>query len=147
MIWWQMFQTVMIFLHLKVGDIIYEAGDWIVDGFDRGTFMAAASRGQVMWDIVNNWTTLMINNNLLQWIYLYDRQNDNFCHKIQCYYMSTLSIHFQQNFTVYNSDNSPSNFFSFSVPWPSWQWARPSPSSSAPPSPASSWWWSTWCPP
>ena len=49
-----MFQTVMIFLHIKVGDIIYEAGDWIVDGFDRGTYMAAASRGQVMWDIVNN---------------------------------------------------------------------------------------------
>ena len=42
-----------------------------------------------------------------------------FVTKYNVNYMSTLSIHFQQNFTIYNSDNSPSNFFSVSVPWPS----------------------------
>ena len=40
-------------LSMKVGGTLYEAGDWLVNGFKRGTYMAAASRGQVIWDIVN----------------------------------------------------------------------------------------------
>ena len=35
----------------QVGDTTYEAADWIVEGFDRGSYFNAARGGKVIWDI------------------------------------------------------------------------------------------------
>ena len=35
----------------QIGDILYEAADWIVDGYDRGSYFNAAQDGQVIWDM------------------------------------------------------------------------------------------------
>ena len=35
----------------QIGDILYEAADWIVDGFDRGSYFNAAKDGKVIWDM------------------------------------------------------------------------------------------------
>ena len=38
---------------LQVGDTLYEAGYWLVNGLKSGTYMAAAGGGKVVWGIVN----------------------------------------------------------------------------------------------
>eukprot|EP00092_Neocalanus_flemingeri_P061551 GFUD01074035.1.p1 GENE.GFUD01074035.1~~GFUD01074035.1.p1 ORF type:complete len:141 (+),score=42.70 GFUD01074035.1:59-481(+) len=38
-------------IHRQIGDTLYEAADWIVDGFDRGSYFNAAKDGRVIWDM------------------------------------------------------------------------------------------------
>merc|ERR1719186_2004637 len=38
-------------IHRQIGDTLYEAADWIVDGFDRGSYFNAAKDGKVIWDM------------------------------------------------------------------------------------------------
>eukprot|EP00092_Neocalanus_flemingeri_P016728 GFUD01018091.1.p2 GENE.GFUD01018091.1~~GFUD01018091.1.p2 ORF type:complete len:172 (+),score=51.87 GFUD01018091.1:54-569(+) len=38
-------------IHRQIGDTLYEAADWIVDGFDRGSYFNAARDGKVIWDM------------------------------------------------------------------------------------------------
>jgi len=38
-------------IHRRIGDTLYEAADWIVDGFDRGSYFNAARDGLVIWDM------------------------------------------------------------------------------------------------
>ena len=38
-------------IHRQIGDILYEAADWVVDGFDRGSYFNAARDGLVIWDM------------------------------------------------------------------------------------------------
>ena len=35
----------------QIGDTLYEAADWIVDGYDRGSYFNAAKDGKVIWDM------------------------------------------------------------------------------------------------
>ena len=35
----------------QIGDTLYEAADWIVDGYDRGSYFNAAMDGKVIWDM------------------------------------------------------------------------------------------------
>ena len=35
----------------QIGDILFEAADWIIEGFDRGAYFNAAQNGKVIWDM------------------------------------------------------------------------------------------------
>eukprot|EP00092_Neocalanus_flemingeri_P004532 GFUD01004882.1.p1 GENE.GFUD01004882.1~~GFUD01004882.1.p1 ORF type:complete len:231 (+),score=59.34 GFUD01004882.1:92-784(+) len=45
------FQTYDNIIQKQVGDTLYEAADWIVAGYDRGSYLNAAKEGKVIWDI------------------------------------------------------------------------------------------------
>ena len=36
---------------VQIGDTIYEAAEWIVDGYDKGVYMNSAQRGKLIWDM------------------------------------------------------------------------------------------------
>ena len=43
-----------VIISVQIGDTLCEAADWIVDGFDRGSYFIAAKDGKVIWEMATN---------------------------------------------------------------------------------------------
>ena len=41
----------LIVASVQIGDTIYEAAEWIVDGYDKGVYMNSAQREKLIWDM------------------------------------------------------------------------------------------------
>ena len=38
-------------IHREVDGVLYEAADWIIDGYQRGAYFNNAKNGKVVWDM------------------------------------------------------------------------------------------------